>query len=443
MTDRPAPSDPTPTPIRTTSISGPSRPIEVAIDTPITGPGLTNVGLTDTAGVGHGVGHGVAGPRPGGGEGVLQPIDTTSPALNPPPEMPRKTMRALVKDEAGPGLRFDPKRPMPTVGPHDCLVRVHKAGICGTDRHIWEWDEWAQSRIPVGIVTGHEFVGVIEAIGEAVTKYRVGERVSAEGHLTKGRDYLSLTGNKHIASDVHIFGVDCDGIFADYAAIHEDNIWDVHADVPDKYAAVYDPFGNAVHTVMAAGVSGKTVLVSGTGIIGLMAVTVAKAAGASRIYCTDINPPRLRLAKKLGAHRAFDVRPASEGGSGDGWIEEVKSETRGLGVDVLLEMSGAPKAMDQGFRALRPGGVAALLGLPARSVDFDFNANIIFKGCTVLGINGRKMWETWYQVEEFIRFGGVQLDEIITHEFPLEDYEEAFRVMMSGEGIKVLLDMTR
>ncbi|MEL7472727.1 MAG: zinc-binding dehydrogenase, partial [Planctomycetota bacterium] len=309
--------------------------------------------------------------------------------------------------------------------------------ICGTDRHIWEWDEWAASRIPVGIVTGHEFVGVIEAIGEAVTKYHVGQRVSAEGHLTAGRDYLSLTGNKHIASDVHIFGVDSDGIFADYAAIHEDNVWDVHADVPDKYAAIYDPLGNAVHTVMAANVSAKTVLVSGTGIIGLMAVTVAKAAGASRIYCTDINPPRLELAKKLGAHKCYDVR------AGDDWIEDLKRENRGLGVDCLLEMSGAPMAMDQGFRALRPGGVAALLGLPAKSVQFDFNEHIIFKGCTVRGINGRKMWETWYQVEELIRFGGVELDDIITHEFAFDDYEKAFETMMSGEGIKVLLDMTR
>ncbi|MEO0482529.1 MAG: L-threonine 3-dehydrogenase [Planctomycetota bacterium] len=427
---KPSPTDAASVASSAATVPTPARPIEVVAQGSIVGPGLTSPGLTS---------HGIAGPgHPH--DDPPQAIDTTSPALNPEPEINRATMRALVKHHAGEGLELDPKRPMPTVGPHDCLIRIHKAGICGTDRHIWEWDEWAQSRIPVGIVTGHEFVGVIAAIGQAVTKYKVGERVSAEGHLTKGRDYLSLTGNKHIASDVHIFGVDSDGIFADYAAIHEDNIWDVHPDVPDKYAAVYDPLGNAVHTVMAAGVSGKTVLVSGTGIIGLMTVAVAKAAGATRIYCTDINPPRLELAKKLGAHRCFDVRPEADG---DSWIHDLRAETRGLGVDCLLEMSGAPKAMDQGFQSLRPGGVAALLGLPARSVDFDFNANIIFKGCTVLGINGRKMWETWYQVEEFIRFGGVNLDDIITHEFAFNDYEEAFRVMMSGEGIKVLLDMTR
>lgn len=345
-----------------------------------------------------------------------------------------KTMRALVKHHAGPGLTLVTDRPLPAVGPHDCLVKVRKAGICGTDRHIWQWDDWAAGRIPVGIVTGHEFVGEIVAIGRAVTKYKVGERVSAEGHLTKGRDYLSLTGSKHIAQDVRIFGIDCDGIFADYAAIHEDNIWDVHPDIPDRYAATFDPLGNAVHTVMAAGVSAKTVLISGTGIIGLMAVTVAKAAGASRIYCTDVNDARLALARRLGAYRCFN--PLKE----PGWITQIRGETRGLGVDVLLEMSGVDTAMDQGFHALRPGGMAALLGLPAKAVTFDFNQNIIFKGCTVKGINGRLMWETWYQVEEFIRHGGIELDSIITHEFPVEQFEEAFDTMISGRGIKVLMN---
>ncbi|TVS01265.1 MAG: L-threonine 3-dehydrogenase [Phycisphaerales bacterium] len=344
-------------------------------------------------------------------------------------------MRALVKHHAGEGLRFVTDRPTPEIGPRDVLIRVRKAGICGTDRHIWQWDEWAAGRIPVGIVTGHEFSGVVEAVGEAVTRVTKGQRVSAEGHITAGLDYNSRTGNAHIARDTKILGIDRDGIFADFVSVPEENVWPIHDRIPDRIAAAFDPLGNAVHTVMAADVSAKSVLISGVGIIGLMAVTVAKAAGASRIFCTDVNPPRLALAKKLGAVEAFDVR------EGRGWIDEVRRACRGEGVDVLLEMSGADAAFDQGFRALRNGGTAALLGLPAKHVNFDFNEHIIFKGCTVLGINGRKMWETWYQMEELLLSGRLELDEIITHEFPLEKFEEAFATMISGEGIKVLMDL--
>jgi len=344
-------------------------------------------------------------------------------------------MRALIKHCAGEGLEFVADRAAPEVGPRDVLVRVRKAGICGTDRHIWEWDDWASARIPVGIVTGHEFVGVVEQVGSAVTRIKVGQRVSAEGHITAGLDFNSRTGNAHIARDTKILGVDRDGVFADFVSIPEENIWPVHESIPDKYAAVMDPLGNAVHTVMAAGVSASSVLISGVGIIGLMAVTVAKAAGAGRIYCTDINPPRLELAKKLGAVEAFDAR------EGDGWIEQIRDETRGEGVDVLLEMSGASPALESGFAALRNGGRAALLGLLAKSPTFDFNKHVIFKGCTVFGINGRRMFETWYQMEELLLSGRLELDDIITHEFPMEDYEKAFATMISGEGIKVLLDL--
>ncbi len=343
-----------------------------------------------------------------------------------------ETMRCLVKHHAGPGLELT-ERPVPEPGPLEVRIRVTKAGICGTDRHIWEWDDWAASRIPVGIVTGHEFVGVIDKLGSAVTNYKVGQRVSAEGHTTAGVDYNSRTGNAHIATDTKIFGIDRDGCFAQHIVVPAENVWPVHESIPDRVAAVFDPLGNAVHTVMAADVSAKTVLVSGTGIIGLMAVTVAKAAGASRIFATDINPPRLALAKKLGAIEAYDAR------EGDGWIEDVRRQTRGEGVDVVLEMSGAAGAFDQSFRALRNGGTAALLGLPAKPVTFDFTEHIIFKGCTVLGINGRRMFETWYQMEELLLSGRLELDEIITHEFPLSEYRAGFETMISGEGIKVVL----
>lgn len=349
-------------------------------------------------------------------------------------------MRALIKHHAGPELKFVADHPRPTPGPRDVLIRVKKVGICGTDRHIWEWDDWAASRIPVGIVTGHEFVGTIEACGGAATRYRPGLRVSAEGHTTAGKDYNSRTGNAHIAADTKIIGIDRDGCFADYVVVPEENVWPVHESIPDKIAAVLDPLGNAVHTVMAAGVSAKSVLITGTGIIGLMAVSVAKAAGAGRIFATDVDAKRRALAKKLGATEAFDPR-------GDAWIKEVRKACRGEGADVLLEMSGASPALDQGFEALRNGGTAALLGLFKKPAVFDWNRLVIFKGCTVLGINGRKMFETWFQMEELLLSGRLTdprggLDDIITHEFPIEQFRKAHETMISGEGIKVVMGVS-
>jgi threonine 3-dehydrogenase len=341
-------------------------------------------------------------------------------------------MRALIKHHAGTELQFVSNRPVPTPGPRDVLIRVKKVGICGTDRHIWEWDAWAAGRIPVGIVTGHEFVGTIEQVGSAVTNYKPGQRVSAEGHITAWKDYNSRTGNAHIASDTKIIGIDRDGCFAEYVCVPEENVWPVHASIPDKIAAVLDPLGNAVHTVMAANVSAKSVLVTGTGIIGLMSITVAKAAGASRIFATDLDPKRRALAKKLGATEAFDPRD-------DQWIADIRKHCRGEGVDVLLEMSGASTALTQGFEALRNGGTAALLGLFGKPVTFDINKLVIFKGCTVLGINGRKMFETWYQMEELLLSGRLELEDIVTHEFPLEQFKKAHETMISGEGIKVVM----
>jgi threonine 3-dehydrogenase len=341
-------------------------------------------------------------------------------------------MRALIKHHAGTKLKYIETQAKPEPGPRDVLIRVSKVGICGTDRHIWEWDAWAAGRIPVGIVTGHEFVGVIERCGAAATKYAPGLRVSAEGHVTAWKDYNSRTGNAHIASDTRIIGIDRDGCFAEYVVVPEENVWPVHASIPDRIAAVLDPLGNAVHTVMAANVSARSVLVTGTGIIGLMSITVAKAAGASRIFATDLDPRRRALAKKLGASEAFDPRD-------DAWIAQVRKECRGEGADVLLEMSGAGPALTQGFEALRNGGVAALLGLFGKPVTFDWNKLVIFKGCTVLGINGRKMFETWYQMEELLLSRRLELDEIVTHEFPLEQFERAHEVMISGEGIKVVM----
>lgn len=357
------------------------------------------------------------------------------PSVTPTGSTSGATMRCLYKHHAGVGLKFDGARPKPAPGPRDVLIKVKKVGICGTDRHIWEWDAWSAGRIPVGIVTGHEFVGTIEAVGSAVTKYKPGLRVSAEGHITSWSDYNARTGNAHIASDTRIIGIDRDGCFADYVVVPEENVWPVHQQIPDKIAAVLDPLGNAVHTVMAAGVSAKSVLISGVGIIGLMAVTVAKAAGAGRIFATDVNPERLKLAKKLGAVEAFDVR------QGKGYIDEIKRACRGEGVDVLLEMSGAPSAFDEGFRSMRNGGVAAILGIPSKPITWNITEHVVFKGATVLGINGRKMFETWYQMEELLLSGKLELDEIVTHEFPLEQFEKAHETMISGDGIKVVMSV--
>ncbi len=355
-------------------------------------------------------------------------------------------MRALVKARSTAGLDYVTDRPLPLSasapdlprgepGPGEVLIRVRKAGVCGTDRHIYEWDDWAKSRIPVGIVTGHEFVGVVEKLGAGVSNCQVGQRVSAEGHITSFNDYNSRTGNAHIASDTRILGVDRDGCFAEHLIIPASNVWPMHEAIPDKFAAIMDPLGNAVHTVMSAGVSTKSVLITGVGIIGLMAVTVARAAGAARIYATDTNPRRLELARKLGAAQVFN--PLTD----KAWIEQVRRETRGDGVDVLLEMSGSPVATDQGFTALRNGGTAALLGIPSKPFAFDLTNHVVFKGAKVLGINGRRMWETWYQMENLLVSGRLELEEIVTHELPMERADEAFRLMQSGEGIKIVLNV--
>ncbi len=363
---------------------------------------------------------------------------TTEPSLPSVAASQAPTMRALVKTHDGPGLDFVCDRPVPKAGmpgPREVLIRVTMAGVCGTDRHIWEWDEWAKNRIPVGIVTGHEFVGIVEKVGSDVTTISPGQRVSAEGHIARGDDYNSRTGNAHIARTMKIIGVDRDGCFADFIMMPEENIWPLDDAIPDHVAAVMDPLGNAVHTVMSADVSTKNVLITGVGTIGLMSVMIARAAGAARIFVTDVNPDRLDLALRLGANEAFDTR------SGDEWINDVRRSTRNEGADVLLEMSGARPAYEAGFAALRNGGTAALLGLPSSPFEFDWNRHVIFKGVTVLGITGRRMFETWYQMESLLLSGRLRLDEIITHQLPLSNFARAFELMQSGDAIKVVLTM--
>ncbi len=343
------------------------------------------------------------------------------------------TMPAIRKLNDAPGLDWCDAIEIPKIGPREVLIKVTHAGICGTDRHIYEWDAWSQDRVKVGITTGHEFVGTAIQIGEAVDRVEIGQRVSGEGHIGCGKCEMCRTGNGHICESVVILGIDCDGCFAPYVAVPEENCWPVSDGISDEIAAVFDPLGNAVHTVMSAGVSGKSVLITGVGIIGLMAVTVAKAAGAGKIFVTDMDERRLKLAEQLGADRAFKAT--------DDWTTEVLKLTRGHGPHVMLEMSGNPDAIRDGFSVLRSGGTAAMLGIPSNEIKLDLAKLIIFKGTTILGINGRRMFETWYQMENLLLSERLELAPIITHVLEMNEFEKGLKMMQTGEAIKVVIKM--
>jgi threonine 3-dehydrogenase len=342
------------------------------------------------------------------------------------------TMRALVKPSSGPGFLLTDV-PMPELGPSDVLIRVEKAGLCGTDHHIYAWDTWAQQRIKPPLVVGHEFMGTVAALGDAVGSVRVGERVSAEGHVADLTCLLCRTGQAHICERVKIVGVDRDGAFAEYVAIPEYNVWRLDPAIADEVAAIFDPLGNAVHTVMSAGVSVKSVVITGVGSIGLMAIPVAKAAGATAIFAVDLNPAKLEIARRLGADAAFLATQ-------DDLVGEIKRRTRGDGADVLLEMSGSGAAIDLGLQMLRNGGTAAMFGIPADNVNLNLAERIIFKGLRVLGINGRRMFETWYQTEALVKSGRVDPRSIITHVLPYTEFDRAFELMEKGEAVKIVLD---
>ena len=277
-------------------------------------------------------------------------------------------------------------------------------------------------------------MGTVAAVGKAVRGIAVGDRVSAEGHLSCGICLLCRTGEAHICEDVRIIGVDTDGAFASYIAMPSNNVWRLDPAISDEFAAVFDPLGNAVHTVMAAGVSTKSVVIMGVGSIGLMAIPVARAAGAASVYAIDVNPAKLALAERVGADAVFDGRDPN-------LLDEIARRTNGVGADVLLEMSGSGSAIDAGLHMLRNGGRAALLGIPPSDVKINLAERIIFKGLTVLGINGRKMFETWYQTEALVKSGRVDLRPIITHVLPLAAFGEAFDLMTSGNAAKIVLNL--
>ena len=344
-----------------------------------------------------------------------------------------KKMAALQKRSAARGFALG-EAPVPEPGKSEVLIRIRKTGICGTDVHIYNWDEWASRRVHPPLIVGHEFMGRVAAVGDAVRTVAVGDRVAAEGHISCGECLLCRTGQEYICERVRILGIDRDGVFADYVAVPEHNIWKLDPAVPDEWAAVFDPLGNAVHTVMAAGVSAKSVIITGVGSIGLMAIPVARAAGAARVIAIDINPQKLALAKSLGADEVFDARAPN-------LRDKVFALTGGHGADVLLEMSGSGAAINQGLSMVRNGGRAALLGLPSDNVSMNLAENIIFKGLTVLGINGRKMFETWYQMQAMVTAGRINLKSIITHILPLERYADAFELLKDGKAVKIVIDV--
>jgi threonine 3-dehydrogenase len=340
-------------------------------------------------------------------------------------------MHAVVKVESAPGARLE-TIPVPSIGRREVLVRVRATTICGTDLHIYRWDTWAQSRIKPPMVFGHEFAGDIVAAGDEVRTIKIGDFVSGETHIVCGHCYPCRIGQSHICRNVEIIGVDRPGCFAEYVALPASNAWLNDPALDPVLAAMQEPFGNAVHTALSTDLVTKTVLVTGCGPIGLFAISIARAVGAARIFATDINPQRLALARIMGASDPLDSR--------EDVVATIMRATNDEGVDVLLEMSGHPSAIDQGFGALRPGGYAALLGLPGKPLaSFDLANHVVFKGATIYGVSGRKMYETWYQTRALIGGGRVDITPIITHRLPLEAFDQAFQMMITGEAAKVAL----
>jgi len=343
----------------------------------------------------------------------------------------RTTMQAVVKAKAAPGIELR-EVPVPAAGPGEVLVRVQTASVCGTDLHIYEWNPWAKGRIHPPLIPGHEFAGVVAALGKGVSTVREGDLVSAEMHVACGKCLQCRTGLAHVCQHVRILGVDADGAFAGYAVIPESNIWKLSPSIPHDYASLLDPLGNAVHTVLAGPIAARTVAVTGCGAIGLFSIAVAKACGAARVFATETNALRRKVAVEMGAELALD--PTTEP------VEKrILEATGGTGVDVLLEMSGHPEATRLGFALLRTGGRASLLGIPSRPFELDFARDIIFKGATVQGINGRKMFETWFQMEALLATGRLNLEPVITHRLKLSEFEKAMELLQSGEAIKVVM----
>ena len=338
-------------------------------------------------------------------------------------------MKALVKKESKPGLWLQDV-PEPTIGINDVLIRVDRTGICGTDLHIYKWDAWAQKTIPVPMVVGHEFVGEIVAVGSNVNDFRVGDVVSAEGHVVCGRCRNCLAGRRHLCKDTQGIGVNRTGAFAEYISVPMTNVWHHQPGIDRDVASIFDPFGNAVHTALSFDLLGEDVLITGAGPIGVMAAGIAKHAGARYVVITDVNDYRLALAKKMGADVALNVT--------QGKLAEVQKQL-GMkeGVDGGLEMSGSPAAFRDMIDAMAHGGKIALLGIPSEPIAIDWN-KVVFNMLTIKGIYGREMYETWYKMTVMLE-SGLDIRPVITHRFHYTEFEQGFQAMLSGQSGKVVL----
>ncbi|MFI4956441.1 MAG: L-threonine 3-dehydrogenase [Gammaproteobacteria bacterium] len=339
-------------------------------------------------------------------------------------------MKALVKRHAKEGLWLE-EVPMPDIGHNDVLIKVKRTAVCGTDLHIYNWDEWAQKTIPVPMVVGHEFVGEIAEVGADVTELSVGQLVSGEGHITCGICRNCRAGRRHLCRKTIGLGVNRQGCFAEYVSMPAVNVYPIPEGISERVAAMMDPLGNAVHTALSFDLVGEDVLITGAGPIGMMACTIAKYVGARHVVITDVNEGRLALAKKMGATRVVNVQHQH--------LRDVMDEL-GMqeGFDVGLEMSGNPLAINSLFDHMNHGGKVALLGIPSTTVQMDLN-QIIFKGLIVKGIYGREMFETWYKMVSLLT-SGMNVDAVITHEYPYHEFQKAFDEMKAGRTGKVILE---
>jgi threonine 3-dehydrogenase len=339
-------------------------------------------------------------------------------------------MKTLAKSFPKEGIWME-QADRPTVGHNDVLIKVKKTAICGTDVHIYNWDEWSQKTIPVPMTVGHEFVGVIEEIGQEVEGFKVGDRVSGEGHITCGHCRNCRAGRRHLCRNTTGVGVNRPGAFAEFIAIPAANAFKLPADISDDLAAIFDPFGNAVHTALSFDLVGEDVLITGAGPIGIMAAAVCRHVGARNVVITDVNDFRLQLAKKMGATRTVNV-------ANEKLPEVMKSLGMTEGFDVGLEMSGVPSAVQSMLATMNHGGKIAMLGIPPSSMAIDWN-QVIFKGLHIKGIYGREMFETWYKMVSLIQ-SGLDISPIITHHFSVDQFQQGFDIMRSGQSGKVILE---
>jgi threonine 3-dehydrogenase len=339
------------------------------------------------------------------------------------------TMQALVKKRAEPGLWLD-EVPVPEIGINDVLIKVLRTGICGTDVHIYNWDAWAQRTIPVPMAVGHEFVGRIEKVGSNVRDFHVGEIVSGEGHVVCGHCRNCLAGRRHLCKDTKGIGVNRAGAFAEYLALPMTNVWVHDPAIPRDVQAIFDPFGNAVHTALSFDVLGEDVLITGAGPIGIMAAAIVRHAGARHVVVTDVNPYRLELAKRMGATLALDVRSQSLAAA-------QKQLSMKEGFDVGLEMSGNAAAFRELLANMCHGGKIAMLGIPEKEMAIDWTT-VVFNMLTIKGIYGREMYETWYKMTVMLQ-SGLDISPVITHRFGYRDFQQGFDAMRSGQCGKVIL----